>query len=299
VLAALYGWYQYFTIPNWDAFWVEQVGFVGYLGQLRPTEMWVFSTFPERGPCAAYLALVAIPVLVSRRWRITFGWPELLLLVSCIFLTMARVGIILVACGVVLYPIVNGGRGSGRILLYSTLAVALLFAGLNSIPGADRVVQRFATLGHMQDDGSFKGRVSIFQDTWPDVLKNPAGYGIGSSGTAGRLNGSRYEAVVSDNGWLELMTSLGWFGFALFATALALLWKYLSTLSRLGVRDDFLGLARTYLVATLIFTWGGNFFVEFTVMWIAIGRALSPLMLYKADPEYLEMIDGEPTVESA
>src|SRR5258708_16974320 len=133
-IAALYGWEQDFTISQGDAFLVEQVGFVGYLGQLHPTEMWVFSTFPERGPCASYLALIAIPVLISKRWRVVLGWPEVLLFLSCIFLTMARVGIILVIVGVLLFPILIGGRGSGGLLLYGTFAWGILFAALTSVP---------------------------------------------------------------------------------------------------------------------------------------------------------------------
>jgi putative inorganic carbon (hco3(-)) transporter len=298
-VAAFYGWYQFLTIPDWDAFWVDEVGFVGYLGQLQSTQMWVFSTFPDRGPCAAYMALVAIPMMISRRWRLTVGWPEALLLLSCIFLTMARVGIILVIVGVLLYPILNGGKGSGRVLLFATLACGILFAGLNSVPGADRIVQRFGTLGHMQDDGSFQGRVQIFHDIAPEVWKNPVGYGIGSSGVGSRLKSAKSDSVVADNGWLELMTSLGWFGFLLFAVALALLWKYFATLVQLGVRDDYLALARTYLVVVLIFTWVGNFFIEFTVMWIAMGRALSPLMLYKVDPEVFELSEIDTLVDAS
>src|SRR5262249_46228991 len=154
-----------------------------------------------------------------------------------------------------------------------------------------RLIQRFGSLGHMQDDGSFQGRIGIFNDTWPDVFDNPAGYGIGSSGLAGRLNSEGSESVVSDNGWLELMTSLGWLGFFLFAASLVLLWRYFGILARLGVQDDYLGLAKTYLVAALIFTWVGNFFIEFSIMWIAMGRALSPLMLYKVRPEARELVE--------
>jgi hypothetical protein len=297
VVAALYGWYQFLTIPKWDAFWVDQVGFVGYLGQLHPGQMSVFSTFADRGPCAVYLAVIAIPMLISRRWRLAFGWAEALLLLSCIFLTYSRGGIILAILGVLLFPVLNGGKGSGRILIIGTFVCAVVFAGLNSVPGSDRLIQRFGSLGHMQDDGSFQGRIGIFNDTWPDVFDNPAGYGIGSSGLAGRLNSEGSESVVSDNGWLELMTSLGWFGFFLFAAALVLLWRYFGILARLGVQDDYLGLAKTYLVAALIFTWVGNFFIEFSIMWIAMGRALSPLMLYKVRPEARELVETEALAE--
>ena len=71
VAACLYGWYQYLTIPPWDAFWVERVNL--YLGKLAPAEMTVVSTFAERGPCASFLAMTAIAMIVSRRWRLLFG----------------------------------------------------------------------------------------------------------------------------------------------------------------------------------------------------------------------------------
>lgn len=284
VLAALYGWYQYLTIPDWDAFWVKEVGFVGYLGQLHSTEMIVFSTFPERGVCAVFLALVAIPMLVSKRWRVAFGLPEVLVILSCIFLTYARSGIIVVLLGAVLYPILNKGQKTGRILLLVALAGALLIAGSSKIPGADRIVTRFQSLAHMQNDGSFQGRLVIARDTWPYAFKNPAGFGIGSSGLAGRLNGDA-EGAVTDNGWLELITALGLPGFLCFAAGLLMLWRYFSMLDKLGLQDDYFGLARTFFVAALIFTWVDNFFIDFSVMWIVIGRALSPLMLYKVDPE--------------
>jgi putative inorganic carbon (HCO3(-)) transporter len=291
VLAALYGWYQYFTIPDWDAFWVQQVGFVGYLGQLEPTKMAVFSTFSDRGLCAVYLALVSIPMLVSRRWRLGFGWPEVVLLLSCIFLTMARNGIIVALLGIVLFPLLNGGKHAGRIIVIVALAAGIFFAFSSSIPGADRIVKRFESLLHLQDDGSFQGRIVIAKATWPYAIAHPVGFGIGSSGLAGKLNGTG-EGVVTDNGWLEIMTSLGLPGFLLFIGALVLLWRYFGLLGKLGIQDDYLGLARTFLIASMVFMWVSNFFIEFSVMWIAIGRVLSPMMLKNLSAQ-LEMVESE------
>lgn len=294
ILAAAYGWYQYFTIPDWDAFWVRQVGFVDYLGgHLLPTKMWVFSTFSERGTCAIYMGLLAIPMLVSKRWRVVLGWPEVILVLSCIFITFSRIGIVVAVVGIVLFPILNGGKNAGRIIIVAALAVGTLFAFSDKIPGVDRMVKRFEILLHIQDDGSFQGRVFIAQVTWPAVFKNPIGFGIGSSGMAGRMNGLQ-GGLVTDNGWLEIMTSLGIPGFVFFAGALFMLWRYFALLRRLGVEDDYLGLARTFLVASLVFTWAGNFFIEFSVMWIALGRSLSPLMFEKVHPEIREIMESEP-----
>jgi putative inorganic carbon (hco3(-)) transporter len=240
--------------------------------------MWVFSTFADRGVCAVYLALAAIPMFVSKKWRLFLGWPEAALLVSCIFPTMARSGIIVAILGVVLYPILNKGKHAGRIVIIVALVVGVFFAVSGSIPGLNGFVKRFESLIHMQDDGSFQGRVMIAQVTFPYLAEHPLGFGIGSSGLAERLNGNT-QGMVTDNGWLEILSSLGMPGFLLFIGALALIWRYFSMLDHLGVRDDYLGLARTFLVVAIITTWAGNVFIDFSVMWIAIGRALSPMML--------------------
>lgn len=295
VFAALYGWYQYWVIPDWDAFWVKAVGFVGYLGKLESTKMWVYSTFSDRGVCAVYLALAAIPMFVSKRWRLFLGWPEAALLVSCIFPTMSRGGIIVAILGVLLYPVLNGGKNAGRIVIVVALVIGVFFAVSGSVPGLNGFVRRFESLTHMQDDGSFQGRMMIAQVTLPYLVQHPLGFGIGSSGLAERLNGNA-QAMVTDNGWLELLSSLGMPGFLLFIAALALIWRYFSMMGQLGVRDDYLGLARTFFVVALITTWAGNIFIDFSVMWIAIGRALSPMMLRDVVPDFDESDEDEPEV---
>jgi O-antigen ligase len=191
--------------------------------------------------------------------------------------------------GVTLFPIVNGGKNLGRVVTIGAVGLALCFAGITALPGADQLVNRFRSLGAMQDDSSFQGRIMIAQGGWGKVLENPAGYGVGSSGLSGRINtGSQFndQSVISDNGWLTLMTALGLPGFLLFAMALVTMWRYFSSLTRVGVTDDYLGLAKAFFVATVIMMWEGNFFTELSVMWIAMGRALSPLMLYKIKPEF-------------
>jgi putative inorganic carbon (HCO3(-)) transporter len=302
IAACAYGWYQYLTIPPWDAFWVESVGFVGYLGQLVPTEMSVFSTFAERGPCAVFLALSAIPMLVSRRWRLLLGWPEGLLIVSVILLTMSRGGVILVGLGVLLYPLLNRGKGSARLLLLLAAFGMVISFGFDRLPGADRLNKRFSTLQHMQDDGSYQGRVGIAQAGPQIVLSNPVGYGIGSSGMGGRLNtGSAYTtgAVITDNGYFEVLSTLGVPGGFCFAVALGVLWRYLTQCTRFGLRDDYVALARNFFVVFLIGMMSANFFNGLTVLWIALGRALSPAMLAKLhlafEPDQAEALGPDGT----
>ena len=65
------------------------------------------------------------------------------------------------------------------------------------------------------------------------------------------------------------------------ALAFFLLWRHLSICTRFGLVDDYLGMARTFLVVLLISMFAGNFFSGLSVMWIIFGRALSPIMLDK------------------
>jgi putative inorganic carbon (HCO3(-)) transporter len=282
VAACAYGWFQYLTVPPWDAFWVERTGLVGYLGKMVPTEIVVFSTFPERGPCACFLAFATIPMLVSRRWRLFLGWPEALLVLSVILLTMVRTGIILVGLGLLLYPALNRGKGSATVVIVAVLAAIAAMVGLNYLPNSGRITNRFATLSHLQEDGSYRGRINIARDGVPLILGNPTGYGMGSTGLGGRLNtGSAYQSdsVTGDSGYLELLACLGLPGAICFAAAMIALWCHLSICSRFGLRDDYLGLARAFLILLLVGMLAGNFFTNLAVIWIAFGRALSPMML--------------------
>jgi hypothetical protein len=159
------------------------------------------------------------------------------------------------------------------------------FVGLNRMPNADRISGRFSTLGNMEHDGSFQGRLGIADAGVKMAISNPVGFGIGSSGLAGRLNTGTTDsaAVIGDN-----ITSFGVPGGLLLAAAFFLVWNHLSACSRFGLVDDYLGISRTFFVVFLIGMLAGNYFCGLTSMWIAFGQALSPLMLdklvYKIEP---------------
>jgi len=111
---------------------------------------------------------------------------------------------------------------------------------------------------------------------------------MGSTGLGGRLNAGS-QTVVGDGGYLELLASMGLPGGLCFAGGIFALWRHLSICARFGLRDDYLGLARAFLILLLIGMFVGNFFTTFGVMWIAFGRTLSPMMLDK-----LRNLSGQP-----
>ncbi len=284
IVVAAYGWYQYFTIPAWDAFWVQSVGFVGYLGQLVPTQMTVFSTMGERGPFAGLLAFVGIAMVVVPRWRTRLGWIGVLLVLSSMLLALSRASVILVALGILLHPVISGGRSLGKVMIMGIVGLFAVLYLLPLLPGAERLTQRFETLQSLDTDGSYLGRLDIFQHGAELAMENPIGYGIGSSGLATRITAGASgpdAGLVGDNGYLELLTSLGWIGFSALMAAFFAIWLYCRDLVRLGVRSDFLSLGMTYLVVLAVAMMVGNFFSGISLMWVVMGRLLSPDLLVK------------------
>lgn len=296
LLVALYGWYQYLTIPPWDAFWVEAVGFVGYLGQLKPMEMSVFSTMHERGPCASFLAWAAIPMILHPRWRIIGGWLTVALLLSVVLLTMSRTMFMIVALIAVLQPALSKGMGMGRLVLLAALLGIGGTVGLEHIPGSERITKRFETVKDIQNDGSFKGRLAIFTTGVPWVLGHPLGLGLGSSGFgAGRIGGAgSVQEGFCDSGYVEVFSQFGWIGGLAFFAALAKIWGELTRRIQQGGKDVFLFTGRAVLLGCLVFLYVGNIFGGFSLFWVFLGISLNRLTMPLARPRY-EAAPAEPS----
>ncbi len=287
LIVAVYGWFQYLTIPAWDAFWVTEVKFVGYLGQLRPTEMSVFSTMHERGPCASFLAWAAIPMILHPRWRIFGSWLTILLLFSVVVLTLSRSMFIIVALVSILQPALSKGRGLGRVLLFAGLIAIGASYGLEHMPGSERITKRFDTMKDMQNDGSYQGRLEIFSTGIPWVLQHPLGLGLGSSGFgAGRIGGGVKEGWC-DSGYIEVFSQFGWIGGLAFFAAMAQIWNELTRRIRQGGKDAFLFTGRAVLLGCLVFLYVGNVFGGFSLFWVFLGISLNRLTAPAAKPRFV------------
>lgn len=287
LIVALYGWYQYYTIPEWDAFWVTAVKFVGYLGQLKPTEMSVFSTLHERGPCASFLAWAAIPMILNPRWRIIGGWLTVILLLSVVVLTLTRTMFLIVALVALLQPALSKGKGMGRVLMLAAVLGIGGSVGLQYMPGAERITKRYDTVTDIQNDGSFQGRLAIFTTGVPWIASHPLGLGLGSSGiAAGRINGGLKEGWC-DSGYIEIFSQFGWLGGLAFFAAMAQIWAELSSRIKRGGKDAFLFTGRAVLLGSLVFLYVGNIFSGFSLFWVFLGISLNRMTLPEASmPHY-------------
>ena len=276
---AAYGWWQYYTIPAWDAMWLEQSGMQGYMGQPIPTQMTLFSTMNERGPCGTFLAWAAIPMILSRQWRNPLGWIAIVFVIATIFLTGTRSNFIVMAVVAVLYPALSRGRGAFRMLVLAALSVLVISFGASRIPGAERFAARYTAEEIHGEGSSLQGRLEIYRMGLSTIARNPLGLGLGSSGMGKRVEGG--EGVVGDSGYVQIFAQFGWLGGIAFFAAFTLMWKELTRRSRNAVNafrgpvDPFIPATRALLLATMVFLLVGDIFSGFSLIWVFFGRALA------------------------
>jgi putative inorganic carbon (hco3(-)) transporter len=283
ILASAYGWYQYFTIPPWDAFWVRAVGFEGYLGILEPTKMTVFSTMAERGVLGGFLGFAVVPMILSPRWRTPLSWLGVILVLSVILLAGTRTGIILAALSVFIYVMINRGTGFFQLLLAVVVISVAGYFGMGALPGAEKVQDRFSTLGNIQEDGSYQGRIEIYQASFGSILTNPIGGGLGATGLAGRVNVGTVgtQALIGDAGYAEIFFQFGWIGAALIIYAMWRMWQEMAVRYRIGMKSPDVMLGRAFMLALIPACFVGNIITTFSILWIVFGAALDPAALRK------------------
>ncbi len=286
VAASIYGWYQYYTIPAWDAFWVRAVGFEGYLGNLVSTEMTVFSTMSERGVLASYLAFAVIPMIVSKRWRNFTGWGSVVLIISIILLTFVRTSMITIALATILFPVLNKGKNTMQIVLLLCAVALAANLGLSQMPSHEKIIGRMSTLGDIAEDGSFKGRVGIAAYGFGVALRNPLGLGLGSSGLGGRIVTGTLEtgAAIGDNGYFSIIFSFGWIGAGCFFFAFYLMWRQVLRFEKAGVRSESLMMFKALLVTGAVVLLAGDWLAGpgSAVFFIFAGFAVYPLRTWQA-----------------
>lgn len=259
--ASVYGWYQYYTIPPWDAFWVRAVGFEGYLGPLVPTKMVVFSTMGERGVLGGFLGFAVIPMIISKRWRNVLGWIPVMVILSVILLTFVRSAIITIALATIMFPVLNRGKNTIQIIVLLCVIAVGANVFFQRSTSSSKVAARLQTIGSITEDGSFKGRIEIANYGFASMLKNPLGLGLGSTGLGGRVNTGAIDTGgggIGDNGYFEILFSFGLIGGGCFFYAIYLIWRQVRMLERMGIRAESLMMFKTLTVTGAVALFASN-----------------------------------------
>ena len=278
ILVSAYGWYQYLTIPPWDAFWLEQVGFVGYMGIPEPTKMSVFSTMGERGPVSGFLGLSVVPMIVSSKWRTALGWPAVILVFSTILLTTARSGLLVAIIATIVFLLVNRGAHSGQIALATVVIGLAAWFGMERLPGSERIIERFETLGKMEEDGSLQGRLAIMAGGTGALMQNPLGGGLGAAGLGTRVNTGSAQTTTrfGDAGYFQILLVYGVIGSVLLLSGLFFVWKRVNLYYRISsLRNEHVLLIRALMIAMIAACFAGDALTGFSIFWLALGCGLA------------------------
>ncbi|MEK4344195.1 O-antigen ligase family protein [Paenibacillus sp. FSL P4-0184] len=279
VLVAIYGIVQYLTVPPWDVFWMKHADMMS-IGNPYPLEIRVFSTLNSPGPAATFLAFALVPMILEKKWRGTFRWIGVLLVVICLLTTLVRAAWLILLVMLLMYIGTSPSKGKWKTLIQLVFVAAALFWVVPKLPGAEGLVARVETLSSVQEDHSYNERLSLWQNMLPMVAANPVGQGIGSVGQGTKLgnDGELGEYGIMDNGVIALLLTFGILGAVFFFGALGAVVKQI--FARVISRDQLQPYARLALA-----TWTGaivslvsdNGFpgLKGYLIWMLIGLGLS------------------------
>ncbi|SPT84439.1 Lipid A core - O-antigen ligase and related enzymes [Niallia circulans] len=255
VFLSIYGWIQYFYLPEWDKLWMENVE-MNSIGIAEPMNFRIFSTVNSPGPFALFLSIAIVPMIVEKKWRGIFGWVGVFIVLSALAISLVRSSWIFTIVAIMVYILFS--RSIWRKVKYLgliTIVVIILINLVNLIPGAVQINERFATLGNLEEDTSFNARLNFAIETSKKILKNPLGNGFGSSGVSTKLsnNGNLGESGNFDNGILNVFYTFGWGGGFLFFTGLFLLFQMLRRkLVKIPSHQSYYQLGIAMIIALLI-----------------------------------------------
>ncbi|WP_263409632.1 O-antigen ligase family protein [Terriglobus tenax] len=265
VLSA-YGIYQFFTAPEWDNYWLQNItqGLIDpSFGTPEPMGYRIWSTMNSAGPFANLLVAGLLLLLIApQRGKSIFTVAGFLALL----LTVVRTAWLTWIIGLVI--LLKGVRAKVMLKSMSTL----IFIGLALIPLAASPLlgpflqQRFSTFNHLGRDESFNERQDMYATLIKKVESDPFGHGLRNQEVIGNL--------VVDSGILTMLFSLGWLGTAFYLTGVG--WFILHKTQR-AEDDTFAWTAKVICIAFLAQIIGSNLFVGSTgtFFWTFAGVALA------------------------
>ena len=216
LIMGLYGICQFFFVPPWDAFWMENSTLTS-IGFPEPMEVRVFSTMNTPQPFADYLLWGIMFGITSTRRIRYLAIPVALLVLG---LTMSRSAWGGGLLGLIVLSISLTARQRIRIVSLLLACVVLLGAAVQ-IPQINEILtRRLQTLTNIQQDGSFNDRVQNQQVAISAFQSSPFGLGMGADARA-KNTGSSYgvpqqSLTIGDNGIEEILLSFGWCGSIVF-----------------------------------------------------------------------------------
>ncbi len=208
LIMGLYAAVQYFYLPAWDGYWMDNAG-LGSIGSSEPQEVRVFSTLNSPGPYAGVM-MAGLLLVFSRGGFVTAVGAAAGFLgfaLAAVRATWAGwlVGFIVVAASL---PLRLRTRLLGTLFLLVLVAVPVFTVG----PVSDLLSQRLQSFTDLQSDVSFNERLELYASLPEFTAGNPLGRGLGSTGVASSLSAQKTTLQNLDSGIIAVLYTFGILG---------------------------------------------------------------------------------------
>ena len=211
LVAGLYGLYQYFAIPAWDAAWMRTVDMVT-IGKPEPMEVRVFSIMNSPQILAAFLMVGILLAYGLANW-----WKYLILLagIASLALSFSRSAWVGLLAGFLVYALRASMKERIRSVV-ATLGCAVCIVAVMTIPQvSDALSTRFTTFGDLQHDESALDRKATYEQVVDMLEHSPVGNGLGVDNGMGDAE--------NDSSIVAALLSLGIPGSLVFTSAMSII----------------------------------------------------------------------------
>ncbi|WAL58384.1 O-antigen ligase domain-containing protein [Thermocoleostomius sinensis] len=272
LIMGIYGIFQFFVVPDWDRFYLENLSATSF-GHPLPFKVRVFSTQSSPQSFASVMMAGLILLFGSSG---SLRWPASGVGYLSFLLSMARSGWLGWAAGTVAYFPFLKLRLQMRFVLTLLIMVMLVAPLVNMEPFSAGINERLESLSDPQSDRSFEARSEGYSTILGLALSEFIGRGLGSTGPASSLGGG-------DSGIIPLLFSLGWFGLIPYMAGIVLI-VFRVLQSGDGGRDSFVSATRAIVLGMLGQVWLNNIFSDVfaLIFWgfLGIGMAASKYYAY-------------------
>lgn len=219
LIIGVYGIYQFFLLPEWDAQWMIQSDLQS-IGLPEPFQVRVFSTMNSPQVFAAYCAA---GLLIALRSHLKIRYLAVPAGFISLVLSLSRTAWMGFAAGIIYLFFLITNRQRVRIIAVAGCCLIAALAALQ-VPEVNSIVSaRFNSLSDPQHDTSYEARVHDYNTVIQTMIDNPFGHGL--SADAGSADQSAPAGAVSqqDSSITASLFSLGLLGSTIFVLGLLLL----------------------------------------------------------------------------
>ena len=270
LITGCYGVFQFITAPEWDCKWLIETEIIS-MGKPEPFGIRVWSTMNSPASFASFMMSGLLLLLSSNN---PLQLPATVVGYLSFLLSLARtawggllVGLILMTSSMKLELQV-------RIVLL-LLVVGLCVVPLSSMdPFSEVIGNRIDSMKDVENDSSFNARSGDLGGYLYNAVSNPLGQGFGNSWIR-QANGSLSQQIT-DNGLVDMFSTLGWLGTAPYLTGLLMLTALVFQVKAVR-HDSFMSAARGISISFVIQMASTNSLIGLggMFMWGFLGIVLS------------------------